>query len=573
MSTLPYSYHTFLFPFIWNDGGTTSWDDFKKVLSIGKRWVAADWGADQIPLTRKESEWLLDYAAYQYFTEPANNALFNTRGDNVVHCFEYWNGDKAATDDGNYKYVITKGDRTYNLLINKIRLYVYDAGVAVLIFELENRDYKNLDAVNSINEYGRRINLPYLSPGYSHTLCADKIELLFNDKVFSCENYLQTLVDLKTDFKAERMHISLNYIMKPIQTLLDGGGADNGGYEVTSNSGHRSRHKPFIKPCIDDRMFVCCLVVDDRLSDELKGVGKTDYSFIDGWSERLGVSGGKIVDADGKEHSDYMQGWADETFLANRVYKYLFVENDVSCQNTHMKKELLCDSVYRRWVDTGTLFGATHHSFCCIANSGVLNTVINPFLTQYVKLAILIVVQRAVILSLSNESATVSEGFRDDVDISPQQIVKIEKLQAKYVRVQNQLLLTETTAQEQGVELYDLLCRHMYIEKNKKALDEQMNNLRDIADISNARLERKADNSLNRNLTFLTLIGLALALIQDLPILYDCKASWCFKLLNFIGVLILFVAAVSGLKGTLINKNGRLRKLFWRGYRNENETR
>ena len=471
-----YSYHTFLFPFLWNDGGRLNWDDFKKVLSIGTRWVETSWKKEEIPGYKNETEWQQDYAAFQYFTEPANNVIFNTRGDNVLRCFEYRYNGKPIKNNG--KYIVTKDKDIYQLNINCIRLHVYDIGVAILILELENQERPSLDAVNAINEYGRRINMPFLYPGKSHPVCADKIEITLDGKQFETENYLCTLIELAQDSKDKKKHISLNYIMSPIQKLLDGDGIDNGGYKVTSNVTHTELRKLFIKPCVDDRMFVCCIVVDEGFGNEVRkyDVDEKEYHYLSDCDLHLRDSMGDLV--------------SDDEIIANKLYKFCHIETSPTCQSATMKKEILKTCIYDRWIDYGTYHAMTHHSFMCVSTD---SSSINAFLTLYVQLAVLTLAQRAVILLLSGEASSVAEGFKDDVSITSEQICEIERLQAKYVKAQNQLLLSEITVQEQGVEIYNLIRKQLYIDTNKAELAEQLNNLRDVANISNERLERDRD--------------------------------------------------------------------------------
>jgi len=534
MSELAYSYHTFLFPFLWNDGGETKWDVFEKVLSTKTRWIKASWEREQIPKDRNTDEWLQDYAAFQYFTEPANNVIFNTRDNDVVRCFKYQHNGLPLRNNG--QYIITKGDEDFTLVINGIRLHVYDIGVAILILELENRVHASIDAVNKINEYGRRVNMPFLkklnkkeNAHDTHPLCADRIEVIFDGTTFETEDYIGMLNDLTNEFETATRKISLNYIMKPIKKLIDGGGKDNGGYKVTSNKEHKELNKLnlYIKPCVDDRMFVCCLVADNVLSDLVKGVGVDGDSFLDGWDRRLTNKGGVVHDSGGNQHASYMEGWADETTFSNKLYKLLFVEKDVTCQNTVMKKELLLKSIYRRWTDMGTLYGATHHSLICVTNTNVVVPVINPFLTIYIQLAILVLAQRSSILALSGEAAEVAKGFTDNTNITSEQISDIEQLQAKYIKAQNQLLLFEATVQEQGVELYRLIREQLYIGKNKEELDKQMSNLRDAANISNDRLERKADKEVSKMINILAIIGVPLGFLQLVSVWFtvDCSLS------------------------------------------------
>jgi len=519
MGKLAYSYHTFLFPFLWNDGGKLQWEDFSKVLSVGKRWEEISWEEGEIPKGQSKEEWLQDYAAFQYFTEPANNVIFNTRGDNVVRCFEYRNKETIVSNRG--EYIITKGEKVYPLNINKIRLHVYDIGVAILIFELENGKHNTLEAVNEINEYGRRINMPFLVDNGGHPVCADKIEMSFDGISFETENYKETIENLGKDFDGTKESVSLNYIMSPIQKLLDGDGKDNGGYKVTSHAAHAGWKNLFIKPCVDDRMFVCCLVRDEAFSQKVKefDMENREYRYLS--------------DCDRRSAS----GEAEAETISNVLYKLCFIEKNLTCQSGKMKQRILKNSVYDRWIDYGTLYAATHHSLVGLTGDweGLQATVIFPFLTQYVQLAILTLAQRAAILLLSGEAAVVAEGLKESENIIPEQILEIERLQAKFIKVQNQLLLFETTIQEQGVEIYKLIRNQLYIETNKQELDEQMSNLREVANISNERMERNSDKiqaeneqKLNKNITILTTVIALFAILEPLSgAIKECFFACC----------------------------------------------
>lgn len=560
---MPYSYHTFLFPFLWNDGGKTSLERFEKVIDAGSRWVLIAWE------DRKKNDdggkWRQDYAAYQYFTEEANAAIFNTSDLNIVRCYEYRDGGNFVSSL--WKYCIFKDKEEFLLDINNIRMHVFNTGVAILVLEIENNAYKTIDDVNKINEYGRRINMPYLPTTDTHSLCADRIQIWNNimtekeeDYVFETQDYQKVLTALNGEaFKEESQRIIFDYVMKPIQKLIDGNGKDNGGIKVTSNKQKASEKYIFIKPCIDDRMFVCCLVADDQLSQEIKADSNFDYCFLEGWDQRLTrVPEKGVMDNKGNKKDDYLEGWADETYLSNRIYKLLFIENDLTCQNTHMKRELLLKSVYPRWLNTGTLYGSTHHSLVCLTNSFVEQPVINPFLTQYVQIAILTLAQRSTILALAADATTVSneiykkdETGKDNESTTLRDIKKIEKLQEKYVRALNQLFLTEVSVQEQGVELYQLIKESLYIDANKAELDGHMNNLRDIANIINDRLERRADDKLNQNLSWLTLIGLGIAILQLIPV-FDQSVSLLGKAVGITAVVVVVLGIIL-LRSTLFN--------------------
>lgn len=324
MSELPYSYHTFLFPFLWSDDGNTTIEKFLKVLSADKqpvdkrRWVETPWEKRKKRRGRTE-DWLQDYAAFQYFTEAANAAIFNSGELDIVRCFEYRYRGYSVRNQG--KYCIYKDSLSYRLDINNIRMHVYNSGVAILILEMENREYETLDDVNKINEYGRRINMPFFKryekgKKFSHPVCADRIEIWFKDSstqnvyfLLKAQDYKKILEWLQDHFDEDSKEISFDYVMKPIQKLIDGDGRDNGGYKVTTRKEKSDSKNIFIKPCIDDRMFVCCEVLDNQLSNEIRGIGNEEDSFLKGWDQRKA------------------SGWADETLLSNRIYKFLTVKS------------------------------------------------------------------------------------------------------------------------------------------------------------------------------------------------------------------------------------------------------
>ena len=209
-----------------------------------------------------------------------------------------------------------------------------------------------------------------------------------------------------------------------------------------------------------------------------------------------------------------MDGWADETTLPCQLYKFMYIENDLTCQSPEMRENLLRKSIYDRWIQSGTLYGVTHHSICCITNTFVDAPVVNPFLTEYVQMAVLVLAQRSVILMLEDAASEVSNKFMEGAEVSEDDIHEIGRLQARYVKIKNQMLLSEVTAQEQGVELYEMLREQLYIEKNMNDLDSSMNNLRDVSEITDDRLERDSDDRKDLKVNFLS-IALALMFICE----------------------------------------------------------
>jgi hypothetical protein len=535
MPELPISYHTFLFPFIWNDDDSYKQyeiDDFVKILDRQEHWIETSWEREEIPESGiagtygRAAEWAWDYATFQYFTPPARKLVFGTRlgATGVVarnFCFQYKGESLRSTG----KYIIKKKgeeiSEVFTLDINGIRLKIFNTGIAILIFELEYAGDKllngekveyasDIDAlklmqdINKINEYGRRISLPFIGT-LPHPLVADEIHLRIGDIDFA-ENFSKTIqASLEGTQK-----VSLTFVMKPIQNLLECGSK----VKITSNRAEIDDHTHFIHPVIDDRMFVCCLLRSDKFVAELGEWQENGYRYL----------------------KDCREG--DHT-LSDALYALAHIETGTSCQSRPMKEAILKQCVYDRWIDWGTMHLVTHHSFLCLTGAyvGLDAPVIFPFLTQYVELAVIALAQRATILSLCNQAARLANSFRHDGHITLGEIIEIARLEERYVKAQNQILLFDVTAQEQGVELFEKLQQQLYVEKNKAQLDRQLHNLYEISNMNNDRLNLESREKNDKILFVLAIVGTIFAASQTTALFFPMDICWG-KLAN-VAVLLL----------------------------------
>lgn len=451
-TTMPYSYHTFLLAFYCPNG----------VLNPRGNWKESNLTNQGIASTGKE--FLLDYATVQYFTPEARNLLFNKEKS-----FSY----SFDADDENSRYIIKRGeDEQYSLKVAKVYATMYGENVGVLAIALENYEHYDSEfqekmVVNRINEYGRRINLPYLG-SFPHSLVADSISL------FGVTEDFRNTADMIQSGKISAVD---GYVMKPIRRLVT--------ELMTAKAGEELR----ISPVIDDRMFVCCLVRNQPVIEALTANGADDYDHI----------------------------YTDEK-LSKSLYALGFIDADgVTCHNRTQREEILRRCVYARWRDfsidgaiSGTVDVITHHSFVRITNGSAPDYVINPFLTQYVYMAIGALMQRAAMLWLSNESTVLSElhlrtyksgritkEFADD----------LRMLRKKYVYAQNNIFLHHLTAQEQGVEEFDILKNELYIEATLEKLDKKIDAIYNFT-------EEYVEREENKLLNMIAYIGLPLALIN-----------------------------------------------------------
>ncbi len=473
--SLPYSYHTFLFAF--------HFDGFKK----GEINPAGSWLRESLRSGDDSENLRLNYQNYQYFTPEARNLLFN-ENNNSRYIYD-------IPDTFDRRYIITKGADSYKLIVDNIKAIIFkNNNIAILQLELENHHHKSIEAVKKINEYGRRINLPYISPeNIPHALVADSI-CLFGETV-NLNNFGNEALNCY-----ENKDENFINIIPPISSLIK---------KLIPNCGK-------ISPVIDDRMFVCCLIRDDNFSNNMKSTA---------------------TDIENAREAIYCN-----PELSSELYALAYVDaGDATCQSPDMREKILRRSVYDRWRDWGTVDVITHHSFFRITGGcpEIDATVINPFLSQYITMAVGALVQRATILSISNECTEISEAyFQNDIPVLNKELnERIKKLKSDYVYAQNNIFLNQLTVQEQGIDEFEIMKNELYISDSLENLDKKINSIYDFT-------SEYAENEENNLLNTLTRIGLPLTLIQCLAIIlsFTCFTDWAFWVQPAVFVFIVIIS-------------------------------
>lgn len=482
-----YSYHTFIFPFLWNDGGKVKRKSFEKCLDKGEDcWnlelfdtMCEQYDSERIATYRKEL-----YDQYQYLNAPARRAVYTLKDDQneIVRNFRY-NPKLFSPDDTGARYVIKKGSEQYSLAINSLRLKLFNSGIGLLIYELENSDYRSIKEVNRINEMGRRIYCPYI---YSvsvltSSLTADSIRLegsafpnVEDDAAWNIT------AEVRGEKEMPRMKLA-----KVVTMLLS-----NGEYSVTTNKDDLNAHNLYIEPIIDDGMFVACFVKDEAFAESLGEWNGTEYRWLSDALEK--------------------QPSAEEN-LARKLYEFIFVDGlGTSCVNRTMLKSLLEKHVYARWAEYGTFFAITEYSMVCVTGAGGDYIVKKPFFTLYLEFAMLALAQRASLIAFDRQISYVSTSTDRKNEEAEQEMMEA------FVDFQSQLLLLEVTPKRQGIELYDMLLENLYINKEKEAIDNRIQNLFDFK-------VYKTDKCMNIFLLFLAIFG-GLGLIVEL---IDVILHWC----------------------------------------------
>jgi len=229
----------------------------------------------------------------------------------------------------------------------------------------------------------------------------------------------------------------------------------------------------YIRWLLDDRMFVTCWYGNDEFSNLLKE--NYEYKKSEEW------------------------------------YKYVFIDtNSVMCQHDQMMMELIELHTYRRFINWRTFYGVSRYSFVCLTSSlDTLKQNDADFIpihlrNLYFQMVQLSLVQRASLLRFAEEVSFISTLKNNDKN-TPQ---KIKDLNREYLQFVNKMYFREVTAQEQGIELYDMIQDKMRIDRDIKDLNHEIDELYQYANL----LEEAKENRTMRNIS----IGGAILLLPSL---------------------------------------------------------
>lgn len=169
------------------------------------------------------------------------------------------------------------------------------------------------------------------------------------------------------------------------------------------------------------------------------------------------------------------------------LYKFIFVDaGSPTCQNFEMRQALLREAVYPRWQQCGTLYGISRYSFQMLFSGSPPIHLIQTFETEYVRLVELVLVQRATILRFSG----LLKLYGEEMDT-------FNVIYGQYINFLNRFRLPEVTAQEQGIELYDMLCKKLRIQEQAEHLDKQFNEREDYLELINQKKLEETTSVLN----------------------------------------------------------------------------
>ena len=454
-----HSYHIFYFPFKW-ENQEMKHKTFSRQTSLDELNVNESSNWIQTPGTIDVEESDLLYNEMNYYYQFVHPVLYdNKEKDSIIKHFER----KETQQSGNVvEYKITAKGKTYTLKVDAINLNLYTTGVGMLSFYLINErdDQKKPEDILRINQFGRRIFPPFIGDVEKRDLIPQSISI--EGLQGNGTQYYEDFTGYRDKNHPKDVYKKAwnpsSFVCNLITDLVS---------DIT------------VIPVIDDRMYVNCWYGNDDLSKELE---------------------------DDNKYDDFIMS-ANKDFW----YKYVFVDSgDTTCQNDKMKKRLLEEQTYTRWQKYGSLFGASRYSFVLLSDTSGFskNVVAKHMRTIYSRMIELVLIQRTSALKFSEEVTRVSRLSKGKKD-NKMMISQISDLHREYIRFVNKIYFREVTAQDQGIEIYNLMLKVLNTEAYIKDLDDEIEELHHY--LSSLDDQVRIRNSENLNLIAALFIPATLA--------------------------------------------------------------
>ena len=227
------SEHIFIFPFSFRDNKKA-----KKNIYVGMDFEKnkfnnlSNWTINYSNINDDK-----DYNEFVYFYKPIRVALYTIYNQsNVVKNYTYKHISKQQGQTVN----ITVKAKEYKLSIKDIRLRLYKTGIGMLTFELVNKEYTTIEALEAINSFSKMI--------YPPTMPLKKAQREgFPEKISIWLNKKDCIMELfDTDYYKEPLMIS-----KLIMDVL--------GPNFSDNNRLGKYRDIIIEPILGNQMFCCCV--------------------------------------------------------------------------------------------------------------------------------------------------------------------------------------------------------------------------------------------------------------------------------------------------------------------------
>lgn len=427
------SIHIFAWPFTWSgkDNKELDIDELARQLKEKHQWVDAENAADDYN----------DYMLKQYMTESARQIFLQAPTNTDSICTRL---KKTGIDD--YAYHIEKEGKSVDLPISGIELHLYRYGYGVLFIRADNKS-SDISTIKWINDYGRRIELPLLvKEKDDFSLCADKIG------IWQVDENMKLIPDEPAPF---------------LRKVIVGEDTD---WRIESTE--------------DDRMFLMCLIRNEEISGKLKEFsGENEEEDTPTLKESLSEGVKKFFEKQAAGEAE-----ASKIAFEKLLYTVIFADPDTpTCTNPTMRRKLLEEAIDPRWSGSGTIHAATNSTLFCLTgeSKGINESVVKPFIVEYMYLLSLVMAQRLGIAHFSELAGRRVVGADQKALMQHEQVNQLVNLQEQYVAFENQMMILKFTNQDQGIELYQILQKQLQVKDEQQLLDSQLESLYEITNVSN----------------------------------------------------------------------------------------
>ena len=467
------SFHYFLFPFRFDylDSCVEDRHDFYKSKDFDKRvFYKLNLLFDEL----KKNNWEyvpfefennLSYNEFVYFHDFVKDSLFNINKKSDKNSTSYFfrkklDDLKLILDIKKSKWIDEKEEiieKQYELDLISITLRIFDTGIGILAFEIENTKYEDKEDVLNINEYFRRIYPPFVGDKFSFDELEKKYMGNFEIRS-STENKPLYSQNIKEDFK-DIQNIKSTKISPYILEIL--------GKNIFTQDIKDKNHF-LIQSVIDERMFVMCWYGNDEMASLAKEC----------WYECK----------DKEKREDKEKGEDNEKYwkLKDFWYEFLFVDaNGKSIANKKMQEKILEKSTYLRWLEYGTLYGVSRYSFVNLTDTKA-GFLLDNFKGVYYQMLILALAVRASVLRFSDEITAISDLKPDD-----ELYERVSNLYKNYLRFVNKLYFREISPQDQAIEIYEIFQEIMKLQRDVMDLDNEIGKLVNYVYMIQEREENK----------------------------------------------------------------------------------
>ena len=402
-------------------------------------------------------------------------------------------------------------NKLFQLEIDSILLNAYSTGTAVLSFHLRNFNHSDKNDILKINKFGRRLFPPFYdlddisifsrkkdtTPIEKVLLETKKSELpdaiWISEKDYLTNTNIQDIKKIMEyekefnrfeDFDKYKRLETVKHGTFSLPNYISGLFHPKDLFLIHEKEGkekeEQENHKIYLRPVLDDRMFVISWYGNSELINGMNGDDK------DKNSKGVAETGTKF------EPGKY-------PYITNDwLYSYLFVDTSPTCHDKFMKANLIKEATYTRWLEEGTIFGISRYSFVMLTSDfkDTPGFLVRHLQTLYYKMAELCLLQRATVLSYAGEVTNVSnltKPYEDENKNEEETKRIIEEIYKFYLLFLNKINFKEVTAQEQGIEIYNLMQKQMRIAEDVKDLDREIAELHILATHIEERAQTEED--------------------------------------------------------------------------------